>query len=212
MVSGNWLNNDGLPLFFGTSKAQVDPAGEFKSYGESREFEILLNLGTGGTTTFGGVTSGPIITATASVISNTALFPLQTTALGSSTQFISFEEVTIETLVGMVANGATALNVGLAVISPGSPSTIVAATPNAGTQILNGILNATFTTAGQRSTLVQGGTGVGSWIGTVPLVTNAIVPLPQSALFTAQSVGGTGYTSGLLKVRVKYSVFGTIQF
>src|ERR1700692_2419071 len=113
MASGNWLDYDGLFHQYGTSLAVPERGGEYQSPGESRTIEVLLDLGTGGQTVLGGPTAGPILTATPSIISYTTMLPLQTTALTTATQFVFFEQVEVDTLVGMVANGATALNIGL---------------------------------------------------------------------------------------------------
>lgn len=61
MVTGNWLNNDGLYLQYGTSKATPETAGEFLSYGDNRVVEVLIDLTT--------------LTTTAAIQSNTELFP-----------------------------------------------------------------------------------------------------------------------------------------
>lgn len=61
MSSGTWMNNDGLFLEFGTTKSTVDPAGEYKTYGDFREINIRLDLT--------ALTSTPVI------ISNNLKFP-----------------------------------------------------------------------------------------------------------------------------------------
>lgn len=220
MSAGNWLDYDGLFHKYGTSLADPERGGEFQSPGESRNIEVLLDLATGGQTVLGGPTAGPIITATSSIISYTTKFPLQTIALTTAKQFISLEQVEVETLVGMVANGATALNVGLVTVNKATPPAFVAVTPNSMQQLVAALPNAAFTTTGQKVLLndspvygtYNGATYMGLWTGTVPLVTNSIVPLPNEAYIAAQAVGGTGYTSGLLKIRIKYSFYGTIEF
>lgn len=220
MSSGNWLNYDGMFIKYGTALADPERGGEFQSPGESRNIEVLLDLATGGQTVLGGPTAGPILTASASIISYTTKFPLQTIALTTAKQFISLEQVEVETLVGMAANGATALNIGLVTVNRATPPAFVAVTPNTMVQLVNGLPNAAFTTTGQKVLLndspvygtYNGTTYMGAWTGTVPLVTNSIVPLPNEAYIAAQAVGGTGYTSGLLKIRIKYSFYGTIEF
>jgi hypothetical protein len=220
MASGNWLDYDGLFHKFGTSLADPEGGGEYQSPGESRTLEFLLDLGTGGQTVLGGPTAGPILTATPSIISYTTMFPLQTTALTTATQFVFLEQVEVETLVGMVANGATALNIGLICVNRATPPAFVVVTPNNFTQLVNGLPNAAFTTTGQKVLLndspvygtYNGTTYMGTWIGNLPLVTNVISPLPTHAFVGAQAVGGTGYTSGLLKIRAKYNIYGTIQY
>ncbi len=168
----------------------------------------------------------------AGIQSLTTLFPLQSTALPTGltsgtiildrTQLF-IEEVTVETIVG--ATGGTSLSVGLVTTSglPGTPNaTFVQVTPNAGTQLLNAELIANFATPGQRvsytvpattglkwdtATAVAGG---GNWLGNVPLVTNTITPLPQSAWISSIAAGT--FTSGLVKLRVRYTIYGNITF
>lgn len=64
MSTGNWKNSDGLYLEFGTTKAAVDPAGEYKTYGDFREINVRLDL-----STLTSSTSAPVI------ISNNLRFP-----------------------------------------------------------------------------------------------------------------------------------------
>lgn len=53
MSSGNWLDADGLYHEFGTTKAAIDVAGEYKTYGDMREINVRLDLT--------GLTSSPVI-------------------------------------------------------------------------------------------------------------------------------------------------------
>lgn len=46
MAGGNWINNDGLYLQFGTTKAVPTTMGDYLSYGESREIEFTLTPST----------------------------------------------------------------------------------------------------------------------------------------------------------------------
>ena len=51
----------------------------------------------------------------------------------------------------------------------------------------------------------------GAWVGVnMPLITNAITPLPQNA-FISTLVTGTP-TAGLLKARIKYFIYGNISY
>jgi hypothetical protein len=88
MTSGFWLNNDGLPLQFGTQKVIPELGGDYLLYGENREVEWLINLPA---TSFGnGVVQNPAIPSSfsgtstpiaAGIVSMTTLFPLQATAI-----------------------------------------------------------------------------------------------------------------------------------
>ncbi len=238
MVAGFWLNQDGLPLQFGTQKAIEEVAGDYLVYGETREFEQLISLvpmsiGSGTTiqvpappTSFVGTG----LPAAAGIQSLTNIVPLQITPvttvsggiLNFTTTQLFFEHVEIDTLVG--ATGGTSLAVGLAFVQPGTPSsTFVQVTPNAGTQILKNMLTASMATSGQRVTFTQPGatagflwstpgTGVaggGDWLGTVPLVTNAVTPLPSKAYLSTIATGT--FTNGLIKLRCRYTMYGSIS-
>jgi hypothetical protein len=238
MVAGFWLNQDGLPLQFGTQKAIPEVGGDYLVYGETREIEQLIPLvpmamGSGQSilipappTTFSG-TGFPIA---AGIQSLTDIVPLQitpvTTVSGGILTFTNtqlfFESVEVDTIIG--ATGGTSLSVGLAAISPGSPSsTYVQVTPNAGTQILNAFPIARMTTAGQKTTYTIPGATTGlawdasgtavagsnaTWLGNVPLVTNALTPLPSKAYISAIATGA--FTNGLIKLRIRYTMYGNI--
>lgn len=53
MVGGNWTNNDGLFVQFGTSKAVPTTMGDYLSYGEWRDIEFTI--------TMAGLTTSPVI-------------------------------------------------------------------------------------------------------------------------------------------------------
>jgi hypothetical protein len=239
MVSGFWYNNDGLPLQYGTQKAVPEVGGDYLIYGETREIEQLIPLVPFQLTTAGQPVAGPAQTtfsgtttpAAAGIQSLTTLFPLQQTApvvtttsgtLLLSNPQIFIEEVTTEGLVS--AAGGTSISVGLVTTSPGSPSTFVQVSPNAGVQIVNGLLTANMA-AGFRTTFTQPGTtglnwatggatavaGGGTWVGiNMPLVTNTITPLPTSAWLSTVATGT--FTNGLIKLRVRYTIYGNIPY
>lgn len=235
MVAGFWMNQDGLPLQFGTQKAIPELGGDYLVYGETREIEQIISLvglqdGNGNVavpalpTSFSG-TSTPIA---AGIQSMTTLVPLQITAPNttvSNSQLtlvnpqLFFEQVEIVTLVP--AAGGTSLSIGLATQNP-STGQFVQVTPNAGVQLINSVVTASMATTGQKTTWnlpgatgIQSGTaalntvaGGGTWLGNVPLVTNAITPLPTSAWISAIATGT--FTNGLIKFRLKYTMYGNI--
>ena len=249
MVAGTWYNQDGLYLQYGTQKQVPEIGGEYLVYGETREVEQYIPLvptqfgspATAGSSPFvvpGAPTSfsGTTTAIAAGIQSLTTLFPLQSTPLPTGltsgtiildrTQLF-IETVEVETIVG--ATGGTSLAVGLATTSqlPGSPNaTFVQVTPNAGVQLLNGLLIANMANPGMRATfwtptassgIIFGGTGFataiagnGAWLSNVPLVTNVITPLPQSAWIS--SIASGTFTSGLVKIRVRYTIYGNITF
>jgi hypothetical protein len=236
MVAGTWNNQDGLYLQFGTQKAVPEVAGDYLVYGETREIESYINLvpwqltASGqqvpaAPTTFSGTTTA----AAAGITSLTCLVPLQTTApvittsggvLTLSAPQLFFEQVEIETLVA--AAGGTSIAIGLATINPATQQ-FVQVTPNAGTQLIKNLVTANMATVGQKTTWnLPGTTGIqsgaaanntiaggGDWLGNVPLVTNSITPLPTAAYLSTIATGT--FTNGLLKFRLKYSIYGSIN-
>ena len=188
MSIGSWYDNDGLLRQYGAQKANPTTGGDYLSYGDTREIEVTLTLAN--------------LTTTATLAALTTFIPV-----GVGQVFI--EEVTYDTEVGMTVGTATAFSVGIGnIVYPATYSTIGGASLPAITTIndtafINGALNATVTTAGQRTTLVTGSTGAGSLIGTASSATTV------ANYITAKSVGGT-YTGGVVKVRIRYRGIGTI--
>lgn len=236
MVAGFWYNQDGVPLQYGTQKAIPEIGGDYLMYGENREVEFYVALvptqwGSAGVqvpaapTSFSG-TSTPIA---AGIQSLTTLMPLQLTAPNTGGTSITFTNTQmfieqVETEVLIAATGGTSLTIGLVTTSPGTPSSSFVQVNGIGTQILNAQGIAVQGTVGQRVTYTNPGTfglnwlapgtlvaGGGTWVGiNMPLVTNSITPLPTSAWFSAIAAGT--YTNGLIKVRVKYSLYGDISY
>lgn len=90
MAAGNWMNNDGLYLQYGTQKAVPTTAGDYLSYGEWRDIEFTVSLATG----------SPYATAGTYIIGNT-------TFLGTN---IFIESVNYD--VEIAAAGGTSISVG----------------------------------------------------------------------------------------------------
>ena len=242
MVAGFYLNQDGLPLQFGTQKAIPEVGGDYLVYGQTREIEQLIPLvpmtmGPGNSIQIPAPPTsfvGTGLPSAAGIQSLTNIVPLQITPvttvsggiLNFTTTQLFFESVEVETIIG--ATGGTSIAVGLAAISPGTPaSSYVQVAPNAGVQLLNGFLTADMATSGQRVTYTQPGTtgllwsgsgtevvGGGSWLGTVPLVTTTInqgstTVLPSKAYISTIATGT--FTSGLIKLRLRYTMYGNIS-
>lgn len=178
----------------------------------------------------------------AGIQSLTTLFPLQQTApvttsagttgvvvLANPQLFIDSVELECLVTANAGTGGATGLTgIGFATVNP-TTQAFVQVTPNAGTQLFGAITNAKMV-AGARWTMGSDGTFygsgtppvAGSWFTTttpngmqVPLVTNAITPLPVNAYISAIATAGT-YTgngaAGLLRMRVKYGYIGNISY
>lgn len=184
---GSWINNDGLVLQYGPQKASVATAGDFLSYGETRQIEVTINLAN--------------LTTTAIVQDLVTKFPA-----GTGQVFI--EKVIVETEVGMTVGTATAFSVGLGYLTTGTYVTVGSntyppVTTISDTAFVAGALNATVTTAGQQNVLTTGSTGAGAYIGATSTDTT------HDNYITAKSVGGT-YTAGTIKVRIFYRGYGQI--
>lgn len=226
---GQWNNIDALPLQFGTTKALPDWSGEYRVGSSTREIEFLVPLIP---VTMGGLTipaiptsfSGTTTYAAAGISNPDLLFPLQTTApqtasgsaITISKPQLYIEQVQITALSALA--GGTNVSVGLATMNTAN-SQFVQVTPNAGVQLVNAVVTATLP-LGQTMTWNAPGAvgygngaanvaGGGTWISQVPLVTNAITPLPTNAWISAIASGT--FTDGLLKVKVKYTMNGSIN-
>lgn len=178
---GSWIDNDGQVRQYGPQKTIAANAGEFQMPGDTRRMEVTINLAN--------------LTTTAIVQDLNTFFP-------TGTQ-VFIEQVDVETEVGMVvASGATAFSVGLGYLADGTYVTVGSAsyppiTTISDTAFVNGALNATVTTPGQKQELTVGSTGVGAYVGTTSTATT------QANYITAKSVGGT-FSAGKVKIRIYY--------
>jgi hypothetical protein len=236
MVAGNWFNQDGLYLQYGTQKAVPEIGGDYLIYGETREIEQLVPLVPMQLTASGQVIpapptsfSGTSTAIAAGIQSLTTFMPLQQTAPVTTTtsgtllltaQQIFIESVEVEPLVS--AAGGTSISIGLVTDSPGSPtSSFVQVSPNAGVQLVNALVTANmavgfkslFTQPGSTGLLYESASNIaggGTWVGiNMPLVTNSITPLPASAWISTIASGT--FTNGLIKVLIRYTLYGTIN-
>lgn len=188
MAIGSWFDGDGLLRQYGAQKANPTTGGDYLSYGETREQEVTITLAN--------------LTTTAQLVALTTFMP-------SGVGQVFIEQVEVDTEVGMTVGSATAFSVGLGYIAANPTYTTIGnaslPTPTtiSDTAFVNGALNATVTTAGQKTILTTGSTGAGAYIGTASSTTT------QANYITAKSVGGT-YTGGVIKVRIKYRGIGTI--
>lgn len=159
--------------------------------------------------------------------------PAATSILSIVNPQIYIDQIDVEVLVAFTAgtSSATGLTgVGLVVALPANganPSSWAQVTPNAGVQFLGAATNAQMT-AGKKWSYLPDGAIIGStnppvagsWLGNVPLTTLAetFLPgsLPNNAYISAIASGGaysgaTATAGGLMRMRVFYNIFGSIN-
>jgi hypothetical protein len=192
----------------------------------------------------GATFNGTGTPAQAGIVSMTTLFPLQTVANGFSTAggsaftgnasgvFLvnnsqlwidSIELEVLSTFNAGASGTCTSFAVGLVTWSNTS-NAWVQVTPNTGVQVMGTAVVANLV-AGKHWVWMSDGSvfgsasasapTAGSWLGNVPLVTNAIVPLPTNAFFAVQGITATSTVAGsgaggLARLRVHYNIYGNI--
>lgn len=183
--------------------------------------------------------SGTTNAIAAGVQSLTTFFPLQQTAPVTSASSgngliinapqLYIDQVDLEVLVGANAGtgGATGLTgIGLVYVTEaGANSAFAQVAPNAGVQLVGATSNAQMG-VGKHYTWYADGTAIGtaspptagSWLGNVPVTTSfangTSGTLATTAYVSALATGGTysGTTAaGLLRLRVKYHIYGAIN-
>jgi hypothetical protein len=195
MTTGNWLNNDGLFLQYGVSKAIPELGSEFVMYGTTRCIDLLVNLGqfqygtgAGGPqnpplpTSFQGTYSSWTSAANAGILSYTTKMPLQATTpvsapasgglLTISNPQLVLEQVSVLILVPASAGtGGTAPTgiTGIGLVTEGSTAnTYVQVTPGSSNQILSTATNTQLAVSGATYIYLPDGTEIGT--GSAPTV------------------------------------------
>jgi hypothetical protein len=135
MSSGNWLNNDGLYLQYGTAKATPEVGGDYQMFGPNRCTEVVIDLTT--------------LTSTAAIQSNTSFFP------DGANMYVEQIEVVCE----VAGASGTSFSVGLIQTDR---ATIPA---NYSTAFVNAMVLADVTYVGQKTTLTEGSTYAGLMLG-----------------------------------------------
>jgi hypothetical protein len=175
----NFFDGDGLLRKYGTTKTIPNRGGEYKTYGELRELEFKIVVGT--TSAFGTTTVGTV--ATTDVIqSDQVFFPAG----------VFLEEVIVE--VAEACNTLTSVSVGM--VQTNDRTTLIGAS---GGGFVLAAAQATIDTAGKKLTLITGATAAGNLMGTVPIATSAAFRGYVTARFA-----GTQGTTGCLIVRIRY--------
>lgn len=184
MSSGSWTNSDGLPLFFGTAKATPETGGEYKSYGNNRIAEVVINLAS-------------LTTSAATILSNNLFFP--------AGQNIYIEAVELVAEVAFSSTGSPTLSVGLIQ----DDRTTVPATGGA-TSFINGQSSTGLTSAGDRLTFTTGTAGAGGLIGSYNTQWNSNTSGTNSAGGYITATLGTTTATGTIRCRIYYHGVGTI--
>lgn len=200
MSSGNWVNNDGLPLQYGTSKATPEVTGDYDMPGPNRVLETVIDLST-------------LITANATILTINTLFP------SGANLYIEAVELVAE--VGMSTASSPTLSIGVCKtdLNLSSGTTVTwdgtaykATVPsNGATAFVNAIIAADLSTAGDRvyltlnsSAPIGADTYAGSYLGNYLDTTNLIYPMYLTATL------GTATATGKIRVRIFYHGAGTI--
>lgn len=158
MVAGNWMDTDGLYRQYGTSKAVPTTAGDYLSYGETREIEFTVTLAN----TAGGATS---------IVGNTTFVP--------SGVFIEQVEMDVE----VAAAGGTSFSIGTVRAdrtTTGSGGTAVGS-------FITGEVLATVTPAGKKVIYTAGTSAAGTLIGATTAFTDnfAYITVTNVGTFSA---------------------------
>lgn len=201
MSTGSYVNQDGLPLQYGTQKANPEQWGDYLFYGDTRCFEGLVDL-----TSLG---------SSAQLQSFNQQFPAGYNVL--------IEKV--EVFADVASAGGTSFSVGLGY--PTSSSTYSTVTTNAeaatsssdtttaysasipsvtsisDTAFVNALVNGSTNTQGDLVTLTVGQNYVGSYVGSPGANTST-----HPCYITAKASGT--YSAGLMRIRIYYRGYGTI--
>ena len=200
MSSGNWVNNDGLPLQFGTTKATADTTGNYDMPGPNRMIETLIDLST-------------LITANATVLTTNTLVP--------SMANLYVEAVELVAEVGMSTASSPTLSIGICNnnLNTSSGTTVTwdgtaykATIPtNGATAFVNAIPASNLSTAGDRVYLTLNSSApigadsyAGSYLGNYEDTTNLTSPMYLTATL------GTATATGKIRCRIFYHGVGTI--
>lgn len=154
---GSWMNNDGLYVQYGTTKAVPTTAGDYLSYGETREIELTVTLAN-------------TAAAATTILGNTTLFP--------SNVFVEQVEMDVE----VAAAGGTSFSIG----TMRSDRTTVGTGGTAAGSFITGEVLATVTPAGKKVIYTAGTSAAGTAIGTTTSYTDGFsyITLTNVGTFT----------------------------
>lgn len=200
MVSGSWLNTDGLLLQYGTQKAIPEQGGDYLQWGATRLMEIVVDL-----------TS---LTTTSQVQSMTTFFPAGLNFVVEQVECYADIGATTGTSfsVGLgYFSGSTYANITNSVLTQGgaTPTTITntgsypGITSISDTAFINAMTTTNVATLGNKVTQNVGSTWAGGYIGQTSTTTT------HPNYVTAKSAG-SAYTTGLIRVRIFYRGIGNI--
>lgn len=133
MTAGSWMNTDGLYVQYGTQKAIPTTAGDYLSYGETRDIEFTVNLGSAPYSTAGTYIVGNTTFLGTNIFIESVNYDVETAAAGGTS-------VSIGTMRSDRVTGVSATNLSAAVAT-GTLTAGASATVNTG-----GIVGTTVTT------------------------------------------------------------------
>lgn len=152
---GEWINNDGLRVWIGTTEAEVTRAGEQQAYDGTRIFETIIDLANLGT-------------------ASALLEDTRTTVLPSG---LRIDEIEIINETAATSGGSATLNLGL--VRQDTTTTYDADGFVAAAALT------TFDTAGETSVIRVGSSGAGAFLGTSLANAGFLVADYDTAAFTA---------------------------
>lgn len=184
MSSGNWTNNDGLYLQFGTSKATPETFGDYQMWGPNRIIEGTLDLSTQ--------------TTAAGIISNTLFFP--------EGQGIFIEKVELTAEQPVSTTGSPTISFGLI---QDDRSTVPS---NGGTAFVAAVSATSLAATGTMLTMTAGTSGAGGFVGKYNTQYNTNTSGTNSVGGYLTCTLGTTTATGIVRLRVYYHGVGTIQY
>jgi hypothetical protein len=197
-----WVNQDGLPLQYGTQKAVPEAWSDYLAYGQTRVAEGLIDLKSLGSSAQ-LQSLNEILPAGYNVLIERVQLVVEEASAGGTSFSVGF---------GYPTSASTYSNI--TVRSEASTSSSVTTTSNtvstpsvtsiSDTALVNALANASTNTLGTVIDMTVGSTSVGGYVGTAGADTTTTNPS-----FVTAKASGT-YTAGLIRCRVFYRGYGTI--
>lgn len=152
MVGGSWMNNDGLYVQYGTQKAIPTTMGDYLSYGEWRDIEFTLNLGSAPYSTAGTYIVGNTTFLGTNIFIESVNYDVEQAAVGGTS--VSVGTMRLDRTTGVSATNLSAA-IATATLTQGASATVntggIVGTVVTNTQFPDGSAYVTATTIGTYS-------------------------------------------------------------